>query len=71
MATTVLLESTTLKDIAAAVADELMLDDVSEIKVSQVSVTVVYSVDHKKDFIDEWYESYLARLDEEDTEVPF
>lgn len=71
MATTVLLESTTLKDIAAAVADELMLDDVSEIKVSQVSVTVVYSVDNKKDFIDEWYESYLARLDEENIEVPF
>lgn len=70
MAATMLLEGTTLKDIAAAVADELMIDAASEIKVSQVSVTVVYSVDHKKDFIDEWYESYLARLDE-NTEIPF
>lgn len=70
MATTMLLEGTTLKDIAAAVADELMIDAASEIKVSQVSVTVVYSVDHKKDFIDEWYEKYLASLDE-DVEIPF
>ena len=71
MATTMLLEGTTLRDIAAAVRDELMLDPTSEIKISQLTITVTYSVDDQKDdFLDDWYERYL--MEHEDGEdIPF
>lgn len=71
MATTMIFEGTTLRDIAAAVADELSLDPTSEIKVSQFTVTVTYSVDSQKDdFLDDWYERYL--MEHEDGEdIPF
>lgn len=68
MATTMVLGGTTLKDIAAAVADELMLDS-AEVTVSQVTVTVTYSVD-RHDFLDDWYDRYIAEH-EADEEVPF
>lgn len=63
------IESSRLEEIARAVADELQLTDDS-ISVSQVTVAVTYSVTRQDDFIDEWYESYLARMAEE-IEVPF
>lgn len=55
-----------LKDIAAAIADELQLSDTERISVSQVTVSVTYQVDHsaevhQHDWMDEWYEKYLER----------
>lgn len=52
-----------LKDIAAAIADELQLSDAECISVSQVTVSVTYQVDrsHQSDWMDEWYEKYLER----------
>ena len=63
------IESSRLEEIARAVADELQLTDDS-ISVSQVTVAVIYSITHQHDFIDDWYESYMAHMDEE-IEVPF
>lgn len=52
-----------LKDIAAAIADELQLTDAERISVSQVTVSVTYQVDrsHESDWMDEWYERYMER----------
>lgn len=68
MATTMMLNGTTIRDIAEAVADELMLDS-TEVTISQVTVTVTYSVGNQ-DFLDDWYDRYIAEhgIDEE---VPF
>ncbi len=63
------IESLKLEDIARAVADELQLTTDDSISISQVTVAVTYSV-NRQDFIDEWYEDYLAKMTE-DTEVPF
>lgn len=62
----VTLESTTLKDIASAVADELSLDSADQLSVAQVTATVTYEV-VKPDWLDEWYDEYARRHDE----VPF
>lgn len=61
MATTI--ESTTLKDIAAAIADELQLTDNEMLSVSQVTVSVTYQVDRqpKDDWMDEWYEEFRRK----------
>ena len=59
-----------LKDIAAAIADELQLSDSELLSVSQVTVSVTYQVDrsnHQSDWMDEWYEQYKGRK----IEVPF
>jgi len=51
-----------LKDIAAAIADELQLSDAERISVSQVTVSVTYDIDRSSgqdDWMDEWYEEYL------------
>lgn len=59
----------TLREIAIAVADELQLTE-EDVSINQVTIVVTYSVEHQPDFIDEWYENYLASL-AEDVEVPF
>ena len=51
-----------LKDIAAAIADELQLSDAERVSVSQVTVSVTYQVDRQArqdDWMDEWYQEYL------------
>lgn len=54
-----------LKDIAAAIADELQLSDAERISVSQVTVSVTYQVDRSRqsesDWMDEWYEDFKKR----------
>lgn len=52
-----------LKDIAAAIADELQLSDAERISVSQVTVSVTYQIDppHQPDWMDEWYEEFKKR----------
>lgn len=59
------IESITLKDIAAAIADELQLDSVEQLSVSQVTVSVTYQIDRSHqpdpDWMSEWYEDYLKR----------
>lgn len=54
-----------LKDIAAAIADELQLSDAECISVSQVTVSVTYQVDRSRqsesDWMDEWYEEFKKR----------
>lgn len=54
-----------LKDIAAAIADELQLSDAERISVSQVTVSVTYQVDRSRqsesDWMDEWYEEFKKR----------
>ena len=64
MATT--LESTTLRDIAMAVADELQLDDGELLSVSQVTVSVTYQVNrHENDsWLDRWYDEYVRAHEE-------
>lgn len=62
MATTI--ESTTLKDIAAAIADELQLTDNEVLSVSQVTVSVTYQVDRQPiqdDWMDEWYKEFQQK----------
>ena len=59
------IENFGLQDIAKAVADELGLDSHDSVTINQVTVSVTYSVDHQTDFIDDWYESYLARQNED------
>lgn len=59
------IENFGLQDIAKAVADELGLDSHDSVTINQVTVSVTYSVDHKTDFIDDWYESYLTRQNED------
>lgn len=61
------LESTTLRDIAQAVADELELDSVSRVSVSQVTVTITYEVQRHPDLLDQWYDEWCNQHDE----VPF
>lgn len=66
-----------LQDVIMAVADELQLATDDNVSVSQVTVTITYSMEHQNhqddqdDFIDDWYKSYLDRLDAEGIEVPF
>lgn len=57
------IESVTLKDIAAAVADELQLSDSELLSVSQVTVSVTYKVDRQaeNDWLDEWYKEFKQR----------
>lgn len=53
-----------LKDIAAAVADELQLSDTELLSVTQVTVSVTYQVDRQArqdDWMDEWYEEFKQR----------
>lgn len=53
-----------LKDIAAAIADELQLSDNELLSVSQVTVSVTYQVDRQgkqDDWMDEWYEEFRQR----------
>jgi hypothetical protein len=51
-----------LDDIAAAIADELQLDDAELLSVSQITVSVTYQVDrHKTDWMDEWYDEFASR----------
>lgn len=59
------IENFGLQDIAKAVADELCLDSHDSVTINQVTVSVTYSIGHHADFIDDWYESYLARQDED------
>lgn len=59
------IENFGLQDIAKAVADELGLDSHDSVTINQVTVSVTYSIDHQTDFIDDWYESYLARQNED------
>lgn len=54
----------TLKDIAAAIADELQLSDTELVSVSQVTVSITYKVDrssHPDDWMDEWYNQFEKR----------
>jgi hypothetical protein len=56
--------NTSLKDIAAAIADELQLSDSELLSVSQVTVSVTYQVDRQAkqdDWLDEWYEEFKQR----------
>lgn len=53
-----------LKDIAAAIADELQLSDAERISVSQVTVSVTYQVDRQArqdDWLDDWYQEFKQR----------
>lgn len=54
-----------LKDIVAAIADELQLSDAERISVSKVTVSVTYQVDRscqsESDWMDEWYEDFKKR----------
>lgn len=62
--------SSTLQEIAAAVADELQLDTPARVSISEVTIAVTYQVDHhQRDFIDEWYDEYVCQHGE--IEVPF
>lgn len=58
-----IIESATLKDIAAAIADELELTNNERLSVSQVTVSVTYQVDKqlKGDWMDEWYEEFKRK----------
>lgn len=56
----------TLRDIAAAIADELQLSDAELVSVSQVTVSITYKVDRdtiqsNDDWMDEWYDQYSKR----------
>lgn len=58
------IESATLRDIAAAIADELQLTDSEMLSVSQVTVSVTYQVDRQpiqNDWMDEWYEEFMRK----------
>lgn len=53
-----------LKDIAAAIADELQLSDAERVSVSQVTVSVTYQVDRQADqddWLDDWYQEFKQR----------
>ncbi len=54
-----------LKDIAAAIADELQLSDAERISVSQVTVSVTYQVDRQatdqEDWLEDWYQEFKQR----------
>jgi len=52
-----------LDDIAAAIADELQLDDAELLSVSQVTVSVTYKVDRQAedDWLDKWYNEFMDR----------
>lgn len=55
-----------LRDIAAAIADELQLSDAELVSVSQVTVSITYKVDRdttqsNDDWMDEWYDQYSKR----------
>lgn len=50
-----------LDDIAAAIADELQLDDAELLSVSQVTVSVTYKVNRQDDWMDEWYAEFVSR----------
>lgn len=56
----------TLRDIAAAIADELQLSDAELVSVSQVTVSITYKVDRdttqsNDDWMDEWCNQYSKR----------
>lgn len=52
-----------LRDIAAAITDELQLGD-SSLSVSQVTISVTYQVDkqaRQDDWLDDWYQEFKQR----------
>lgn len=52
-----------LRDIAAAITDELQLGD-SSLSVSQVTVSVTYQVNkqtRQDDWLDDWYQDFKRR----------
>lgn len=53
-----------LKDIAAAIADELQLSDTELLSITHVTVSVTYQVDRQtqhEDWMDEWLEEFKQR----------
>lgn len=53
-----------LKDIAAAIANELQLDSAECLSVTQVTVSVTYSIDRSSgqtDWMDEWYQEFKQK----------
>lgn len=65
------LNSTTLRDIASAVADELQLDAADRLSVTEITVSVTYAVrreeeDFASDWLDRWYDEQAERFD-----IPF
>lgn len=58
--------SSTLQDIARAVADELQLDNFDRsISVREITVAVTYQVT-QPDIVDTWYDEYLRQHGEEE-----
>lgn len=58
------IESATLRDIAAAIADELSLTDSEMLSVSQVTISVTYQVNRqpaKGDWMSEWYDEFVRK----------
>lgn len=54
----------TLRDIAAAIADELQLDSVECLSISQVTVSVTYDIDRSSgqtDWMEEWYQEFKQK----------
>lgn len=55
---------TTVREIAAAIADELQLSDTERVSVSQVTVSITYKIDSHDDdddWMDEWYKEFQQR----------
>lgn len=52
-----------LKDIAAAIVDELQLSNSEFLSISEVTVSVTYKVDKQAedDWLDKWYEEFKQR----------
>lgn len=58
--------SSTLQDIARAVADELQLDNFDRsISVREITIAVTYQVT-QPDIVDTWYDEYLRQHGEEE-----
>lgn len=61
-----------IKEVLAAVMDQLGLDDIDDVTITNITVTLTMDIDNQSsnDWLDEWYEAYQHRYQRDYEDIP-